>query len=234
MADEASTEADRVRAAYARRAELGLDARYEYWQPANLFIYQSRERALLSLLRNVGFLPLNDRQVLDVGCGSGAVLQDMVRYGAHPSDLSGIDLIASRVIEAQNRLETALIDLGDAQKLPYRDASFDLVLGFTLLSSVLDGAARQRIAGEMARVTKPGGLVVIYDFWTNPLNRDARPLRREDVRQLFPGRPVVFRGVTLAPPLVRLLVKAPGGWLACSLLEMIPFLRTHFLAAVRF
>src|SRR5947208_4432747 len=94
-------EADRARDAYARRAELGLDARYDYWQPANLFIYQSRERALLSALRDAGLLPLAGRWVLDVGCGDGAVLRDLLRYGAKAEDLSGLDLLPERVERAR-------------------------------------------------------------------------------------------------------------------------------------
>ena len=227
-----SEEAERIRAAYARRAERGLDARYEYWQPPNLFIYQSRERALLALLKHAGLLPLTGRSVLDVGCGSGAVLQDMIRYGAHPEDMCGLDLLPDRVMQARDLVPGARIEIGDAQALPYGDGRFDLVLGFTLLSSALDDRVRERLAAEMARVTRPGGRVVIYDFWTNPLNRDARPLRRHDLRHLFARHPIEFRAATLAPPLVRLLVKAPGGWLVCTALEMLPFLRTHYLAAV--
>src|SRR5215216_4218071 len=94
-------EADRVRDAYARRAELGLDSRYEYWQPANLFIYQARERAVLALLREAGLLPLTGRSVLDVGCGDGAVLRDMLRYGAWAADLSGVDLLPERAERAR-------------------------------------------------------------------------------------------------------------------------------------
>ena len=118
------------------------------------------------------------------------------------------------------------------QALPHDDASFDLVLGFTLLSSVIDPAAQLRVAAEMLRVTKPGGLIAIYDFWTNPFNRDVKALRRDGLRALFPGRRIDFFGTTLAPPLTRLLAGAPGGWLACSLLEVIPFLRTHYVAAI--
>jgi SAM-dependent methyltransferase len=217
---------------YARRAERGLDSRYDYWEPANLFIYQSRERALLSLLRDAGVLPLHGRSVLDAGCGNGAVLLDMLRYGAHPKDLCGIDLLPERVGQAQALLPAARIEAGDVRSLPYDSARFDVVLAFTLLSSVLGEDVRREIATEMVRVTKPGGLIVIYDFWTNPLNRDARPLHREDVRRLFPGRHAGFKGVTLAPPIVRAIIKAPGGHLACSALQMIPFLQTHYLAAV--
>jgi SAM-dependent methyltransferase len=232
MTDHTEREAQRVRDAYARRARLGLDSRYAYWEPANLFIYQSRERAFLKLLRAANFLPLKGRRILDVGCGDGSVLRDLLRYGAVEADLHGLDLLADRVERAQELLSAADIRRGDAQSLPYEDAGFDLVLGFTMLSSVVDQDARGRVAAEMTRVTRPGGRIVLYDFWLNPTNRDVRPLRRDDVHALFPDHQVVFEGTTLAPPLTRALVRLPGGWLACTAMEVIPFLRTHFLAAV--
>ena len=62
MTHSEDDEARRVKDAYARRAERGLDSRYEYWEPANLFIYQARERALLAFLREAGLLPLTDHR----------------------------------------------------------------------------------------------------------------------------------------------------------------------------
>ena len=226
-------EAARVREVYDRRAVKGLDARYDYWQPANLFIYQSRERALLAFLRDTGMLPLDNRLFFDAGCGDGGVLRDLIRYGAAPESLYGLDLLEERVARARELTPGAHIEAGDLQSIPHADQAFDLILGFTLLSSVKDDSVRQRIASEMTRIAKPGGLIVLYDFWINPLNRDARPLKHEEVRDLFRGHEIQFRGVTLAPPITRLLAKIPGGWLACTVLEMIPFLRTHFLAAIR-
>src|SRR5690606_10481652 len=85
-------EADRVREAYARRDRLGLEARYDYWRPDNLFTYQARERAVLDLLDAASLLPLTGRRVLDVGCGDGAVLAEMLRHGATPNALYGVDL----------------------------------------------------------------------------------------------------------------------------------------------
>jgi SAM-dependent methyltransferase len=224
-------EAGRIRDVYARRAEQGMDARYAYWEPANLFIYQYRERALLSALRAANMLPLTGRRVLDAGCGDGGVLRDLLRYGAAESDLRGVDLLTDRVAQAQAALPQADIEQGDVRALRFADASFDLVLAFTLFSSILDDGIRRRVAAELMRVTRPNGRILVYDFHVNPTNPDVRPLRRADVRWLFPGQ-VVFRGTTLAPPLTRALVNLPGGWLACTALEVIPFLRTHFLATV--
>jgi SAM-dependent methyltransferase len=225
-------EAQRVREVYARRAERGLDSRYAYWQPANLFIYQSRERAVLAALRTANFLPLLGRRVLDVGCGDGSVLRDLLRCGADEADLHGIDLLTERVERAQAALPQAHIQVGDARSLSYPQGAFDLVLAFTLFSSMLDDSVRRSVAEEMIRVTRPGGRVLIYDFRLNPTNPDTRPLRREEVATLFGGKSVAFRGTTLVPPITRTLVHLPGGWLACTALEVLPFLRTHFLAAV--
>ncbi len=230
---EIEDEAARVREAYRRRAERGLDARYDYWEPANVFVYQSRERALLAALREARLLPLTGRRVLDVGCGDGRVLADMTRYGARDADLCGVDLLADRVERARVFLPGARIEVGDAQALPFESGAFDLVLGFTLLSSVTDEPARHRVTAEMRRVLGPDGLIVLYDFRLNPTNRDVRALPPAAVRRLFSPAEVTFRGTTLAPPLVRALAKVPGGWLACTALEMIPFLRTHYIATVR-
>jgi ubiquinone/menaquinone biosynthesis C-methylase UbiE len=233
MTDDAAAEAERVRQAYARRARLGLDSRYDYWTPANLFVYQSRERELIRLLARSGLLPLTGRRVLDVGCGDGGVLRDFVRLGASPADLSGVDLLPERIDRARELTPGARFEVADGQALPFADGEFDVVLGFTLLSSVASESARIRIATEMARVCSPGGAIIIYDFWVNPFNREVRPLRRAHVRGLFQGWQCVFASTTLAPPLVRALAPLPGGRIACSLLEVLPFLRTHFLAVMQ-
>src|SRR5262245_11117107 len=109
VASDIEREAERVRAAYAERAALGLDARYDYWKPHNLYIYQARERALLDVLRRANYLPLAGRDVLDVGCGDGALLRDLLRYGGEASRLHGVDLLPERVESARERLPGALI-----------------------------------------------------------------------------------------------------------------------------
>jgi 2-polyprenyl-3-methyl-5-hydroxy-6-metoxy-1,4-benzoquinol methylase len=72
-------EASRIRDVYAERDRRGADARYGLDDPANLFLFQRRERALLDLLRRESLLPLADKLVLDIGCGTGDVVRDLAR-----------------------------------------------------------------------------------------------------------------------------------------------------------
>jgi hypothetical protein len=83
----------------------------------------------------------------------------------------------------------------------------------------------------MARVLRPGGLVVSYDFRVARDRRNTRPLRAAELTSLFPGYAVDVRRVTLIPPLARAL--AGRSWLVCELLEAIPLLRTHELVVLR-
>jgi len=79
-------------------------------------------------------------------------------------------------------------------------------------------------------VLRRGGLLVVYDFQSNPTNSRVRPLPERELRRMFESYPLDIQRVTLAPPLVRLL---RGRRTLCRRLERLPFLRTHLLAAVR-
>jgi hypothetical protein len=83
----------------------------------------------------------------------------------------------------------------------------------------------------MLRVVKPNGLILSYDFWWNPTNRQTRGLRPRELREAFPGCRCTFERITLAPPVARRL--APFAWGLCLLLESLKLFNTHYLAAIR-
>lgn len=224
-------ETDRIREAYARRAGRGLDERYSLDAPANRYLFERREQDLVALLRRHALLPPGERDIIDVGCGNGALLRDFVRLGADPARCTGTDLLPDR-IEAARELEPRMtLTSGDASALPYADASFDIALQFTLLSSVLDGSMRRAIASETLRVLRPGGVLVWYDFLWNPGNRDVRGIHLGELRALYPGCEIDACRVTLAPPLTRRLARISPA--LCRALEALPPLRSHYLAALR-
>ncbi len=103
---------------------------------------------------------LDDRRVLEVGCGTGLILQRVTERTAHAV---GIDLSAGMLGPAKAR-GLRVVQAG-AGSLPFRDASFDTVYSFKVLAHVQD---IDQALSEMIRVTRPGGHLVL-EFY----NRDS-------------------------------------------------------------
>lgn len=102
-------------------------------------------------------------RVLDVACGSGNTTIPAALTGA---DVTGIDLVPS-LLElagawARREAISVRLDVGNAEALPYADASFDVVLS---MFGVMFAARPDHVVSELARVTRPGGRVVLAN-WT--------------------------------------------------------------------
>jgi len=131
-------EIERIRNVYKRRKEAVPSSRYSIFDIANLFIFQRREWELISILKREGITSLKDKRILDVGCGGGRELINLIRYGATPENLFGIDLLEDRITEAKSLHPSVNFTLGDASVLPYPDKYFDIVIQFTVFTSILD------------------------------------------------------------------------------------------------
>jgi len=219
---------ERIEAAYARR--LQQDPRYHPLAPAQFQAVQARERVLASLLRRHGWTDTQTLRAAELGCGSGTNLLTLLQLGFRAPQLCGVELLPERAGLARERLPAALeLHQGDARQAPIASASQDLVLAFTVFSSVLDDGLQAELATTAWRWLRPGGAVLMYDFaFDNPRNPDVRgvPLRR--VRELFPQGRLDARRVTLAPPLARRLPP----W-ALPFFDALPWLRTHRLIHIR-
>ena len=105
-------------------------------------------------------------QVLEIGCGTGAVLRHVARRNDFSGRAVGVDQCQAFIRSAQRFSRDENLDeilefrLGDAHQLEFSDASFDTVIAHTVLSHVTDPEAVLR---QMARVVRPGGSVVIFD-----------------------------------------------------------------------
>lgn len=225
--DSERAEIARLRDEYDRRRQRPSEAT----SGGDDFIHEQRRRETLRMLTDRGLLPRPETRILEVGCGSGAVLREMLRLGAGPNRLVGLDLLEWRLREAHQALPEAMIVNGNGCHLPFADGTFDLVLQFTAFSSILDSAIRRTMAREMRRVLRPGGSILWYDFWINPANPRTRGIRPPELRRLFPGCQFDLKRITLAPPVARLL--APVSWELCRMLERLKLLNTHYLAAIR-
>ena len=103
------------------------------------------------------------QKVLDVATGSGnTAISAARRY----CDVTGIDYVPELIEQAKERAGAERLEItfevGDAENLPYPDASFDVVLSTV---GVMFASDQERTAGELLRVCKPGGKIGLAN-WT--------------------------------------------------------------------
>jgi ubiquinone/menaquinone biosynthesis C-methylase UbiE len=125
------------------------------------------------------------QQVLDVGCGTGYLLRLLARQWPQASELAGIDPAPAMIAAAARAAGDGRLrfSVGTAERLPYPDKFFDLVVSTTSFDHWSDQQAGLR---ECARVLAPGGSLVLVDQfsrWLIPTlvggrSRKARTPRR--------------------------------------------------------
>ena len=127
--------------------------------------------------------PVAGEQVLEVGCGSGVLCRQIAPKVIPGGKITGVDISPEFLRIAQGYAVSAGLsatiqwDAGQADVLPFRDASFDEVFAARLLLHVSDP---QAVLNELARVVRPGGRVVVmdWDFGTVALDHSDRELTR--------------------------------------------------------
>ena len=103
--------------------------------------------------------------VLDVGCGPGSDLFDIVERVGPAGRLVGLDASEVMIVEARRRAKErglpVTFEVGEATALPFPDGTFDVCRAARLLEHLADPAAA---LSELVRVTRPDGRIVVFDF----------------------------------------------------------------------
>ena len=162
--------------------EAELDDAISFAGQEHEFYIEAKARRLLELARRrLGDRPLG---VLDVGCGVGLTDRHLL---PHVDSLEGVDPSPAMVARARAENPGAGYRVYDGERLPFDDATFDVSFAICVLHHV-DPPARRPLVEEMGRVTKPDGLVAVFEH--NPLN----PLTRRVVRTCAFDEGVVMIG----------------------------------------
>jgi len=133
---------------------------------------QIKADLLIELAGEVLQRPPGGLGYLDVGCGPGETDRFLER---RVGSLAGVDVVPGMVERARQRNPWAdYRDYAEGDPIPHDDASFDVCFAICVLHHV-PPEQRLRLVREMKRVSRPGGLIALFEH--NPLN----PLTRKAV-----------------------------------------------------
>ncbi len=126
-------------------------------------VFGGRHRRVYARITALSGARPGDR-VLDIGCGGGYLARLLAAAVAPGGQVTGLDTSAPAIGYARKRAAAnCSFVLGVAQDLPWPDGSFDVVAS-TLATHHIPDAARQDAFGEMYRVLRPGGALLVADF----------------------------------------------------------------------
>ncbi len=128
--------------------------KYDQWfeSPIGKLVKYFESRLILELLD-----PCPEEKLLDAGCGTGIFSLDLLTKGSH---VVGLEISLPMLCFGKNKLsEYPFFSVqGDMLKLPFKDNSFDKAVSVTALEFIADC---RKALGELFRVTRPGGCVVV-------------------------------------------------------------------------
>lgn len=116
------------------------------------YVWRRGQDRRLDLIRK--FVTLENKRILDIGCGLGMYVEKFRRFS---DDTYGVDIDPEKVQKAQERLPN--ISLAPAEELPFKDRSFDVAMLHEVIEHVVDD---RRAVAEGMRVLDVGGYLVIY------------------------------------------------------------------------
>ena len=100
-----------------------------------------------------------DSQILDVGCGEGAFLEQIKQY----KSVSGIDLSENAIFKINTKMKVDF-KVSQVNNLPFDDNSFDTVICFSIFHYLESINYSKQVINELIRVTKPLGQILIGDI----------------------------------------------------------------------
>jgi ubiquinone/menaquinone biosynthesis C-methylase UbiE len=125
--------------------------------------FGGRRRGVYTRITELSGARPGDR-VLDVGCGGGYLARLLSAAVAPGGQVTGLDTSAPAIGYARKRAAAnCSFAVGQAQDLPWPDRSFDVVTS-TLAAHHIPAVVRQDAFGEMYRVLRPGGALLVADF----------------------------------------------------------------------
>jgi len=126
-------------------------------------------------------IPRNGGSVLDIGCGTGGMFEDLLANGAY--EITGLDISERMIREAENSLHDGRITLRNEDFMTFEDTGYDLAIAFNSYHHFQDPEAFAKKAYEL--LNRGGRLTVAHSFGKERTNAIARVMPEGVCRELL-------------------------------------------------
>lgn len=121
------------------------------------------------------FVPITS-SILDIGCGYGRLCHELNELGY--KNVVGIDMSPRMILTGRNLFPHLDLQCFVSEEMPFKDASFDVVVMFAVLTCIPTDEGQQDLINSVRRVLKPNGLIHVSDYF---LQDDQRNKVRYDI-----------------------------------------------------
>jgi ubiquinone/menaquinone biosynthesis C-methylase UbiE len=212
MDKNANIEICRIKEVYKNRdqknnTQTWREQIYHPRHPMGRLFYEHNYNILVDSLNKID-LNLDNLNILDFGCGTGAWLRLLIELGAKPQNITGIDISESRINIAESKNPSINWITSDGDSIPFESGMFDITMQVVVFSSIIDHHLANKILKEMLRVTKQGG----YIFWIDHKKSHSSILTGYTDKQLIellPGCTIMYKE-SVHPRYIRNWYNYPG------------------------
>ena len=221
-------ECDCIVERYNKRARKDKSLLYSMATPSCAISCFEKNKKILRRLAEFFGIDFVNKNYLEVGCGTGTNLLQLITWGVNPENIQGCDIFGPSLETAKTRLPSCIkLQEGNFLDCTYEPESFDCVIFSTVFSSILDKNFRSDCMRFAYKLLKAGGMILVYDFvFNNPSNKDVSKVDFKELASDLPWVKTYSERITLAPPLARRLEKFP---FLIRFLTKFKILNTHKL-----
>jgi len=195
----------------------------------DLLIKDERDNIFHKIAKDEKFC-VENKEILDFGCGEGFVLNLFNEWGVESNLLIGVDISKKRINLAKSKFpQFRFTQINN--DLPFEDNKFSLIIISTVFSSIINEIDRKYWVSELDRVLKLNGSILFYDMKiNNPFNRKTKKVTKNELATLFYGYKIKINSLTVWPHLARLLSIISIKFY--PLLTKFKLLHTHYVAVL--
>jgi len=148
----------------SRDADNKYEQQWGYTNPIAGAYWHLRDDIILASAHQCVAEGRHDWRILEIGVGHAHELAKFAQLGTPQTNLIGVDLVFHRLGKARTVYPSIQLSQQDAQRLAFKDNTFNLVCQFTCLMHAPCRESQRAICREMVRVLKPGGLIIWWDI----------------------------------------------------------------------